>query len=50
MSRPLRIKYPNAWYHILNRGRRKELIFIDKKDYYRIEKLITVLSKSQKQT
>jgi len=40
MSRPLRIKYPNAWYHILNRGRRKELIFIDKKDYYRFIDLL----------
>jgi REP element-mobilizing transposase RayT len=40
MSRPLRIKYPNAWYHILNRGRRKELIFIDTKDYYRFIDLL----------
>ena len=40
MSRPLRIKYPNAWYHILNRGRRKELIFIDKKDYDRFIDLL----------
>ena len=40
MSRPLRIKYPNAWYHILNRGRRKEPIFIDKKDYYRFIDLL----------
>jgi len=22
MSRPLRIQYPNAWYHVMNRGRR----------------------------
>jgi putative transposase len=40
MSRPLRIEYPNAWYHILNRGRRGELIFIDKKDYYRFIDLL----------
>ena len=40
MSRPLRIKYPNAWYHLLNRGRRKELIFIDKKDYDRFIDLL----------
>lgn len=40
MSRPLRIEYPNAWYHILNRGRRKELIFTDKKDYYRFIDLL----------
>jgi len=40
MSRPLRIKYPDAWYHILNRGRRKEPIFIDKKDYYQFIDLL----------
>jgi hypothetical protein len=33
MSRPLRIQYPNAWYHIMNRGRRYEDIFADAEDY-----------------
>ena len=33
MSRPLRIDYPNAWYHVMNRGRRSETIFSDKEDY-----------------
>jgi hypothetical protein len=33
MSRPLRIEYPNAWYHVMNRGRRGEKIFHDKLDY-----------------
>lgn len=33
MSRPLRIEYPGAWYHIMNRGRRGELIFTGTKDY-----------------
>jgi putative transposase len=33
MSRPLRIEYPNAWYHVMNRGRRSETIFSDKEDY-----------------
>ena len=33
MSRPLRIKYPDAWYHVMNRGRRGEEIFEGKKDY-----------------
>lgn len=33
MSRPLRIEYPHAWYHVMNRGRRAEAIFADKKDY-----------------
>jgi len=29
MSRPLRIAYPNAWYHIMNRGLAHNPIFID---------------------
>jgi hypothetical protein len=33
MSRPLRIQYPDAWYHVMNRGRRAEAIFLGKKDY-----------------
>ncbi len=40
MARPLRIEYPNGWYHILCRGKRKELIFIDKRDYYRFIDLL----------
>ncbi|MBN2515163.1 MAG: transposase [Deltaproteobacteria bacterium] len=33
MSRPLRIQYPDAWYHVMNRGRRGDPIFIDDTDY-----------------
>jgi putative transposase len=33
MSRPLRIEYPGAWYHVMNRGRRKEEIFTEGNDY-----------------
>ena len=33
MSRPLRIQYPDAWYHVMNRGRRSEKIFETKEDY-----------------
>lgn len=33
MSRPLRIQYPDAWYHLMNRGRRHEKIYEDKYDY-----------------
>lgn len=33
MSRPLRIEYPDAWYHVMNRGRRSEKIFLNRKDY-----------------
>ena len=33
MSRPLRIQYPDAWYHVMNRGRRGEEIFAGKNDF-----------------
>lgn len=33
MSRPLRIEYPNAWYHVMNRGRRGEEVFSEREDY-----------------
>ena len=33
MSRPLRIHYPDAWYHVMNRGRRGDAIFSKDKDY-----------------
>jgi len=33
MSRPLRIEYPGAWYHVMNRGRRREEIYTEKNDY-----------------
>ncbi len=29
----LRIQYPDAWYHVMNRGRRGEEIFTGKNDY-----------------
>jgi REP element-mobilizing transposase RayT len=33
MSRPLRIEYPNAWHHVMNRARRGQELFIGKDDY-----------------
>ncbi len=33
MSRPLRIEYDGAWYHVMNRGRRSDRIFEDRDDY-----------------
>ena len=33
MSRLLRIQYPDAWYHVMNRGRRGESVFLEKRDY-----------------
>jgi len=32
MARPLRIEYPGAFYHILNRGQRQEAIVDDDRD------------------
>jgi REP element-mobilizing transposase RayT len=40
MSRPLRIEYPGAWYHVMNRGRRSETIFSEQKDYHRFIDLL----------
>jgi putative transposase len=33
MSRPLRIEYAGAWYHVMNRGRRGEEIYTERNDY-----------------
>ena len=33
MSRPLRIEYAGAWYHVMNRGRRGEDVFSGKQDF-----------------
>lgn len=33
MSRPLRIEFEGAWYHVMNRGRAREAIFADETDY-----------------
>ena len=32
MSRQLRIDYSNAWYHVMNRARRRENLFVEKAD------------------
>ncbi len=32
MSRPLRLEYPGAWYHVMNRGRMSEKIFFSDTD------------------
>ena len=43
MSRPLRIEYPGAWYHLMNRGRRGDEIFDERKDR---ETFITLLKEA----
>lgn len=40
MARPLRIEYPDAWYHVMNRGRRGEDIFTDDQDYIMFTELL----------
>jgi putative transposase len=44
MARPLRIEYPGAWYHVMNRGRRSESIFSDKHDYLMFLDLLIEIS------
>ncbi|MGD8664642.1 MAG: transposase [Desulfobacterales bacterium] len=40
MSRPLRIDYPNAWHHVMNRARRGQALFVDKADYQQFVDLL----------
>jgi putative transposase len=40
MTRPLRIAYKDAWYHVMNRGRRGEAIFAGKDDYIQFVNLL----------
>ncbi len=35
MARPLRIEYPGAWYHVMNRwGRRRFIFYTDDQRHY----------------
>lgn len=45
MARPLRIEYPDAWYHVMNRGRCREDIFSDDQDYTMSTELLMETSK-----
>jgi len=45
MSRSLRIEYQEAWYHVMNRGRRSETIFSDEADYISFIELMKDTSK-----
>jgi len=35
MARPLRIEYPGAYYHVINRGNQRNRVFYSDKDYER---------------
>ncbi len=43
MARPLRIEYPGAWYHVMNRGANRNRIFSEPDDY---ELFINVLKEA----
>ncbi|MGV7224909.1 MAG: transposase [Nitrospinales bacterium] len=40
MSRPLRIDYPNAWHHVMNRARWVEDLFLNETDHERFIELL----------
>ncbi len=40
MSRPLRIEYKDAWYHVMNRGRRGDSVFLEEADYINFKTLL----------
>ncbi|SPD73394.1 conserved hypothetical protein [uncultured Desulfobacterium sp.] len=44
MTRPLRIQYQDAWYHVMNRGRRGENVFETKEDYWSFIELLEELN------
>src|SRR3990167_9991938 len=44
MARPLRIEYPNAWYHVMNRGLGRRNIFLDDSDRHTFFGLLSDLS------
>ncbi len=43
MSRPLRLLYPGAWYHVMNRGRNWEVTFTSSEDYLSFVELLKVI-------
>ena len=47
MSRPLRIECKDAWYHVMNRGMRREEVFTCKKNYkvFAVEKMDKFIKK-----
>ena len=47
MARPLRVEYPGAYYHVINRGNNQELIFKNERDK---EKSLQYLEKASVMT
>ncbi len=48
MARQLRILYPGAWYHVMNRGVNKQRIFFEKKHRHEFINLLEHISKVYK--
>jgi len=46
MPRPLRLEFPNAFYHVFSRGNRRETIFKDNNDYRHFETFLLYLSEN----
>ena len=47
MARKVRVEYPSAIYHVMNRGDRRKPIFLDKADRLRfVETLVEVCAKT----
>jgi len=44
MARPLRIEYPGAWYHVMNRGTGKRSIYITEKHFQYFLSLLELIS------
>lgn len=40
MARPLRIEFPGAWYHVMNRGANRQNIFLDDSDRFRFLEIL----------
>ena len=45
MARPLRIEYPGAYYHVMNRGLSRRDIFLDDKGRERFMDLLSDISR-----
>ena len=50
MARPLRIPYPGAVYHVMNRGASRKRIFADDTDYFDREPLSSLSSDARRQS
>ena len=48
MARPLRIEYPGAYYHVMNRGLARGNIFLENKDRERFLELLGETSRQWK--